>query len=555
MSRTANPDAGDPMGSVAIGPDGPVRGRNDAKNEALMWKRFARACPGCGLDLTEHVAFFDEKDRRFDAKPDPLGSVPPGLESLAREDAERRRSKAQPVQIGDSVSVPVGPPLEFSCAPGTFEMGNDAPASQPLVDWASMTAEQVAEALASRPAVFGPWMEWGHSTGWSRDEECALDERNQRSISLQPSHPGPGWNVSGFDDGACRNAPDEESAKALADHLATERGWKLRGGTIVRRRPDAPGAELGPFSECARCGHAAKHHDGRRGGDGCLHAPDGPVGEGPDGLCDCARFEPVRRRSKATPNVVDLVKQAVTLLRERPGGFNATSVKLDDGTWYELAPQHGERRPDAASWRSLTRMVGRCPTCNPNPNPDVWSLQLDEGTRNCISCGTPYEWYGQAPKWDFDCTAPMRRRLHAPEPWVSRPEAKNVDLKQSAAKGNDDGEGLQRRRREVSPDDDPASSEGRGRVGQGVSRGPQRAGQGMGNGHLERPEGGDREVQEVAEGSRLTGEGADGDVKALRDMLGTAVTLAQAALVTWGTNHARKHVTAIAELCRERAKT
>lgn len=42
-------------------------------------------------------------------------------------------------------------------------------------------------------------------------------------------------------------------------------------------------------------------------------------------------------------------------------------------------------------------------------------------------------------------------------------------------------------------------------------------------------------------------------MKALRDMLGTAVTLAQAALVTWGTNHARKHVTAIAELCRERA--
>lgn len=44
---------------------------------------------------------------------------------------------------------------------------------------------------------------------------------------------------------------------------------------------------------------------------------------------------------------------------------------------------------------------------------------------------------------------------------------------------------------------------------------------------------------------------ADGDV-ALRDALGTAVTLAQAALVTWGTEHARRHVAAIAELGHRR---
>ncbi len=90
-------------------------------------------------------------------------------------------------------------------------------------------------AIDSRPPVFGPWEAWSFAVGWSRREVYPWRDGDRKHISVQPSDPGKGWMVSGFDGiGKSRPSSDDDSARGLADHLATKRGWKLLSAQFTR---------------------------------------------------------------------------------------------------------------------------------------------------------------------------------------------------------------------------------------------------------------------------------------------------------------------------------
>ncbi len=82
-----------------------------------------------------------------------------------------------------------------------------------------------------------------------------------------------------------------------------------------------------------------------------LYCDDAFVGScvNPDIAARLVRLANAALRSEAAPSVRELVKQAVAALRAAPGGFGSTSVKLDEGTWYELAPQNAPCSADAQS--------------------------------------------------------------------------------------------------------------------------------------------------------------------------------------------------------------
>lgn len=110
------------------------------------------------------------------------------------------------------------------------------PTPSSRVDWGSMTAEEVLAAIHSRPVILGPWERWTHATGWSRHEQYPWGDGDRKYVSVQPSTPGPGWHVSGFDGlGKSRMSSDDDSARDLADHLATQRGWKLLSAPFTRK--------------------------------------------------------------------------------------------------------------------------------------------------------------------------------------------------------------------------------------------------------------------------------------------------------------------------------
>ncbi len=116
-------------------------------------------------------------------------------------------------------------------------------ALSPVVDWASMTAEQVHEAVQARPTVMGPWGKWTFSTGWSRHEmhPIAKDGASQH-IGIQPSTPRRVWLVSGLGEyGTSIEAPTEGDAFRVANEGALAKGWKLMGPSV----PTGSAAEEG----------------------------------------------------------------------------------------------------------------------------------------------------------------------------------------------------------------------------------------------------------------------------------------------------------------------
>jgi hypothetical protein len=137
------------------------------------------------------------------------------------------------------------------------------------------------------------------------------------------------------------------------------------------------------------------------------------------------------------------------------------------------------------------------------------------GSRDCPDCGTLPGRPGaaqrreRAPLVGHDDSQEAMMGRGSEEPGTLYGQTRMTDTTTTKHDGDDedgeDGEGLQRRGREVFADDDSASPEGRGRVCDGVPRGSQSRGKEVGDGHLERPEGRDREVQEVAHGPGAQG--------------------------------------------------
>jgi hypothetical protein len=85
-----------------------------------------------------------------------------------------------------------------------------------------MTAEEIVSALDARPVVMGPWVD-----GMRREH---IGGRHMRVWWS-----GAAW-LARLDDPRAiprietRSTDGEASARALADEMATARGWKLMGG-------------------------------------------------------------------------------------------------------------------------------------------------------------------------------------------------------------------------------------------------------------------------------------------------------------------------------------
>lgn len=138
---------------------------------------------------------------------------------------------------------------ECDCDACLRAQGAAAERARPI-DWSERPTEQIIAASAAIPVVLGPWKKWGFANGWSRAElPVRVHKGDVRYVSVQPGTGVDYWTVNL--DGAVGSgltAPDEESAKRLADETAVARGWRLfDGGSAL-----ADAIESGAHEEAKR---------------------------------------------------------------------------------------------------------------------------------------------------------------------------------------------------------------------------------------------------------------------------------------------------------------
>lgn len=211
------------------------------------------------------------------------------------------------------------------------------------------------------------------------------------------------------------------------------------------------------------------------------------------------KLEP--RTSEASPYVPkpgDIVRERMTgTVRGPSPSYGIASDAFYDVEWTEPdGRKWWNSRPADALTLVTEQRRERVPTCEADESrsaqphgPGADSPHLDQDQRDMMRAR---EWMLKNEPLDEGIVGHLIRDVRAETLRAFVHTTTNHD-------GDDeDGEGLQRRGREVFADDDSASPEGRGHVRDGVPRGSQSRGKEVGDGHLERSEGGDREVQEVA---------------------------------------------------------